>query len=49
MTELLFIIGIFVFFLSVCGAVMIGGHLLAESASDWDDMVTPAPNSTTDT
>lgn len=48
MTQLLFIVGIFVFFLSVYGAVMIGGYLLADSASDWDDFVTPASDSTTD-
>ena len=45
MTQLLMIVGVFVFFLSVYGAVMIGGHLLEELASDSDDTVTPAPGS----
>lgn len=30
MTQLLVIIGVFVFFISVYGAVMVGGHLLEE-------------------
>ena len=34
MTEILFIIGVFVFFISVYGVVMVGGHLLAELEHD---------------
>ena len=34
MTEVLFIIGVFVFFISVYGAVMVGGHLLEELEHD---------------
>ncbi len=34
MTEILFIIGVFVFFISVYGAVMVGGHLLEELEHD---------------
>lgn len=30
MTELLIAVGVFVFFISVYGAVMVGGHLLEE-------------------
>ncbi|MEO6570539.1 MAG: hypothetical protein ABIO83_03240 [Ilumatobacteraceae bacterium] len=30
MIEILFIVGVFVFFISVYGAVVIGGHLLEE-------------------
>jgi hypothetical protein len=30
MIELLFIVGVFVFFISVYGAVMVGGYLLEE-------------------
>lgn len=30
MSELLMIVGVFVFFISVYGAVMVGGHLLEE-------------------
>jgi hypothetical protein len=30
MTQILFIVGVFVFFITVSGAVMIGGHLLEE-------------------
>ena len=36
MNSALFIIGIFVFFISVYGAVMLGGHLLAELDDDLD-------------
>ena len=34
MTELLLIVGAFVFFISVYGAVMLGGHLLAQLEND---------------
>ena len=34
MNEILFIIGVFVFFISVYGAVMVGGHLLEELERD---------------
>ncbi len=34
MTEILFIVGVFVFFITVSGAVMIGGHLLEELEHD---------------
>ena len=34
MNEILFIIGVFVFFISVYGAVMVGGHLLEELEHD---------------
>jgi hypothetical protein len=30
MTQVLIIVGVFVFFISVYGAVMVGGHLLEE-------------------
>ena len=30
MTQLLIVVGVFVFFISVYGAVLVGGHLLAE-------------------
>jgi hypothetical protein len=30
MTQVLIVIGVFVFFISVYGAVMVGGHLLEE-------------------
>lgn len=30
MTQVLVVVGVFVFFISVYGAVMVGGHLLAE-------------------
>lgn len=32
MTQVLIIIGVFVFFISVYGTVMVGGHLLEELA-----------------
>lgn len=34
MTEILFAIGVFVFFISVYGAVIVGGHLLEELEHD---------------
>ncbi len=41
MTTLLFSVGIIVFFVTVCGAVMAGGHLLAE-AEMTETSITPA-------
>lgn len=32
MTEVLLIAGVIVFFITVCGAIMVGGHLLEELA-----------------
>jgi hypothetical protein len=44
MTQLLVIIGVFVFFISVYGAVMVGGHLLEElEASGATPDEAPAP------
>ncbi len=34
MTEILLIVGVFVFFITVSGAVMVGGHLLEELEHD---------------
>lgn len=45
MTELLLIVGLFVFFISVYGAVMVGGYLL-EELEQADQ--TPAPHSSSD-
>jgi len=42
MTELLMIVGVFVFFISVYGAVMVGGHLLEELELA-DPQPTPPP------
>lgn len=43
MTEFLFAVGIVVFFISIYGAVMTGGHLLAElQARDVPDEPAPA-------
>lgn len=39
MIEILFIVGVFVFFISVYGAVMVGGHLLEELGEE-----EPEPN-----
>jgi hypothetical protein len=36
MNQLLMIIGVFVFFISVYGAVIVGGHLLTELEQDAD-------------
>jgi hypothetical protein len=41
MTGLLMTVGIFVFMLTVYGAVMIGGHLLAELQADAETVPEP--------
>ncbi len=44
MMQVLFVIGVFVFFISVYGAVMVGGHLLEElQAADETPDMAPAP------
>ena len=42
MSQLMIIIGVFVFFFSVAGAVMVGGHLLGELQLT-DQQPTPRP------
>ena len=43
MTEILFIVGVIVFFMSVYGVVMVGSHLL-EELQDGDELVSNAPH-----
>lgn len=33
MTEVLLVVGVIVFFITVCGSIMVGGHLLEELAN----------------
>lgn len=33
MTQVLLVVGVIVFFITVCGAIMVGGHLLEELAN----------------
>jgi hypothetical protein len=47
MTELLMAVGVFVFFISVYGAVMVGGHLL-EELEQADRNPAPRPRSQND-
>ena len=47
MTELLIAVGVFVFFISVYGAVMVGGHLL-EELEQADQNPAPRPQSRND-
>ncbi len=44
MTELLMIVGVFVFFISVYGAVMVGGHLLEELEQADPQPAPPTPS-----
>ena len=48
MTHTLMFVGVFVFFVSVYGAVMIGGHLLEQLASESADSAKPTPGSMSD-
>ena len=43
MTEILFVVGVIVFFMSVYGVVMVGSHLLEELQDD-DEPVSNAPH-----
>jgi hypothetical protein len=47
MTGLLMVVGVFVFFISVYGAVMVGGHLLEELELA-DQQPAPRPQSQED-